>query len=118
VELSGCEPETLESRDGVEEAMVDAAVTAKATVLDTAFHQFHPTGVSGVVVIAESHFSIHTWPERGYAALDFYTCGDIDPRVAMNYMFGYLQAKSMQVVEVERGVKTTEDDNKFTSRVT
>jgi S-adenosylmethionine decarboxylase proenzyme len=75
-ELSGCSPDLLSDVDGVRTVMERAALEANAEILKVAFHRFQPQGVSGVVVIAESHLSIHTWPESGYAAVDFYTCGD------------------------------------------
>ncbi len=68
-ELSGCSPELLTDVDGVRHVMENAALEANAEILKVAFHRFQPQGVSGVVVIAESHLSIHTWPESGYAAI-------------------------------------------------
>ena len=59
--------------------MVSAAQACKATIVDATFHAFNPYGVSGVVVIAESHLSIHTWPERDFAAIDIFMCGACDP---------------------------------------
>jgi len=74
--------------------------------METAFHRFQPHGVSGVVVIAESHLSIHTWPETGYAAMDFYTCGDhTDPWKACEYAARMLGASSMRTTEVKRGIE-------------
>jgi len=68
------------------------------------FHQFNPHGVSGVVVIAESHFSIHTWPEYGYCALDIFTCGEqIDSDLALQFLKQAFKAKSMSIVELKRG---------------
>ena len=79
---------------------------ANATVVTSAFHRFQPHGVSGVVVIQESHLSIHTWPETGYAALDFYTCGDhTDPWAACEYAAEALDAKTLLTTEVKRGVE-------------
>ena len=56
--------------------MTEAAKTAGATVVKTVFHHFSPHGISGVVVIAESHLAVHTWPEHGYASIDIFTCGE------------------------------------------
>ena len=67
----------------LETLMKRGVVAARATTLGTIFRRFSPQGVSGVVVVEESHFSIHTWPEYGYAAVDFYTCGDCLPRKLM-----------------------------------
>ena len=64
--------------------------------MESAFHRFEPQGVSGTVILAESHLSIHTWPEKGYAAMDFYTCGDhTDPWLACEYAAQTLGAKSV-----------------------
>ncbi len=79
-EAYGCDPEVLNDRKVVEQIMVDAALLTGAEVREVAFHKFSPQGVSGVVVISESHLAIHTWPELGYAAIDVFTCGDtVDP---------------------------------------
>ncbi len=71
----------------VEKALLKAAKDSGATIISSSFHKFEPQGVSGVVVIAESHFTIHAWPEHDYAAVDIFTCGDsIDLEVAVNSM--------------------------------
>lgn len=75
VELYGCDPESLKREDCVGTAMRAAAVESKATVVDQSFHEFRPYGVSGAVIIQESHYTIHTWPEHGYAAVDLFYCG-------------------------------------------
>ena len=107
-ELSGCSPELLTDVDGVRLIMEAAAREANAEILKVAFHRFQPQGVSGVVVIAESHMSIHTWPESGYAAVDFYTCGDhTDPRRACDFAAKRLGAASMLTTEVKRGIAST-----------
>ncbi|MHB8461508.1 MAG: adenosylmethionine decarboxylase [Vulcanimicrobiaceae bacterium] len=104
-ELSGCSPELLTDVDGVREMMVGAAKASRATIMEVAFHRFQPQGVSGVVVLAESHISIHTWPESGYAAMDFYTCGDhTDPWLACDFAAKLLGASSMLTTEVKRGI--------------
>jgi S-adenosylmethionine decarboxylase len=105
VELSDCNSRTLSDVDQVTSILVTAAKEANAEVLQTAFHRFTPQGVSGVVVIAESHLSIHTWPEYGYAAMDIYTCGDhTDPWKACRYAAEKFQAKQMLTTEVRRGL--------------
>ena len=96
--------------------LVAAAKEANAEVLQTAFHRFTPQGVSGVVVIAESHLSIHTWPEYGYAAMDIYTCGEkTDPWKACRYAAGAFHAKQMLTTEVRRGM--TNEDGVYTHTV-
>lgn len=105
VELHGCHPELLKKLDSVKDTMISAAQAAKATVVDAVFHEFNPYGVSGVVVIAESHLSIHTWPEYGYAAVDIFTCGgNLKPGSAANYIAGRLKCSKLSIVEVKRGV--------------
>jgi len=107
-ELSGCDTRVLTDLGRVRSIMVAAAKEANAEVLKVAFHRFDPHGVSGVVVIAESHLSIHTWPESGYAAVDFYTCGDhTDPWRACEYAAEKLGAQSMLTTEVKRGIAST-----------
>jgi S-adenosylmethionine decarboxylase len=106
VELSECNARILGDVDHVTNILVSAAKEANAEVLQTAFHRFMPQGVSGVVVIAESHLSIHTWPEYGYAAMDIYTCGDrTDPWKACRYAAEKFQAKQMLTSEVRRGMQ-------------
>ena len=76
LDVYGCDAETLNDLSRLKRIFLDTANALKCTIVDEVFHRFSPQGVSGVVVIAESHLSIHTWPERGYAAIDLYTCGD------------------------------------------
>ena len=109
-ELSGCDAKALTDVDGVRKALISAARESRATVMETAFHRFEPQGVSGVVVLAESHISIHTWPETGYAAMDFYTCGDhTDPWLACEYAAKAFDAKTMITTEMKRGVLASKD---------
>jgi S-adenosylmethionine decarboxylase proenzyme len=103
-ELYGCAPDRLTDRDGIEGAMNDAARAAGATVVESVFHLFNPHGVSGVVIIAESNLTIHTWPEYGYAAIDVFTCGEtIDPAEAVDRLAIALGAEHHSVTEVNRG---------------
>jgi S-adenosylmethionine decarboxylase len=95
----------LKKVDAVKDILVGAARACGATIVDVAFHEFNPFGVSGVVVIAESHLSIHTWPEYRYAAVDIFTCGDvIKPEHAVSYVASRFRCKSPSVVEVKRGL--------------
>lgn len=105
VELRDCNPTILHSLEEVRDALVSAAKEAKATIVDISFHEFNPFGISGMVVIAESHLSIHTWPEYGYAAVDIFTCGDlIKPEVAAAYLIDRFESKSPSFVEIKRGI--------------
>ena len=104
VEFYGCDPEALNDVKGIEGTMVEAAKEAGATVIKSVFHLFNPHGVSGVVVIAESHLAIHTWPEYGYAAVDLFTCGEnVDPWIVFEKLKEKLNAEHMFTMEINRG---------------
>lgn len=105
VEFYDCHKDILDSLHGIEEAMIDAAPVSGATIVEKVFHRFSPWGVSGVVVIAESHLAIHTWPEYGYAAVDLFTCGDtVDPLKGFELLEERLGSQNMSVVEMQRGI--------------
>ncbi|MDK2984621.1 MAG: S-adenosylmethionine decarboxylase [Clostridia bacterium] len=105
-EIYGCKFDILNDIAKVEKIMVEAALKAGAEVREVAFHKFSPQGVSGVVVISESHLAIHTWPELGYAAVDVFTCGEtVDPWDACNYLTQNFEAKDVSAKEVTRGLE-------------
>ena len=105
VELADCANGMLDNLEKLEKQMNESVRQSGATIVRSVFHRYNPQGVSGVIVIAESHFSIHTWPEYNYAAIDFFTCGDtVDPYKAFEYMQDVLQAKTADVKELERGI--------------
>lgn len=105
LELHDCDSEILKDHVKIEAIMNEAALAAKATIVKSVFHHFNPYGVSGVIVIAESHLAIHTWPEFGYAAVDLFTCGDeIDPWVAHHVVAEKLKAKHKSSIEMKRGL--------------
>ncbi|MGI6587690.1 MAG: adenosylmethionine decarboxylase [Peptococcia bacterium] len=104
-EIFGCSFEVLNDVKKVEENMVNAALEAGAEVREYVFHKFSPQGVSGVVVISESHLAIHTWPELGYAAVDVFTCGErVNPWDACNFLVEKFKAEYMTANEVKRGL--------------
>ncbi|MDZ4838756.1 MAG: polyamine aminopropyltransferase [Bacteroidota bacterium] len=104
VEYYDCSSEILSDVNHIEQAMLDAAKIAGATIINSTFHHFSPFGVSGVVVIQESHLAIHTWPEFGYASVDIFTCGtEVNPWVAYNYLLENFQAKNGSAIEALRG---------------
>jgi S-adenosylmethionine decarboxylase len=112
VEGSGCNPEVISRVEQVEQIMVRAAELADVQVWAISFHRFSPDGVSGVVVISESHLSVHTWPELGYVALDIYTCGErAKPEEAVQHALKAFGASNMHITEVTRGLD--EDDRVF-----
>lgn len=95
----------LSDADVVEAALRQAAEDAGATLLSVNLHRFTPNGgITGVAVLAESHISIHTWPERAYAAVDVFMCGDAEPYKAIDILRGALKPKLMTLSEHRRGV--------------
>ena len=105
LELYGCDKELIDSETLVHEVLLEAAKIANATVISSTFHQFSPQGVSGMIIIEESHFSIHTWPEHGYAAIDMFTCGDIlDNMSAVDYVKEKFKATSIYMADMRRGI--------------
>lgn len=106
VEFYGCSSSILNDVITIEKAMVDAAKAAEATVINSTFHHFSPYGVSGVVVIQESHLAIHAWPEYQYAAVDIFTCGDeVQPWVAYDFLKKAFEADHGSAMEINRGQK-------------
>ena len=105
LELKDCNEELLDDLDFIRECLNEAAVRCGASVVGESFYHFSPRGVSGVVNIAESHISIHTWPEYGYAAVDVFTCGDtVTPEEAAKTIADRLEAGSHSLIELRRGM--------------
>ena len=110
-EFYGCKESLLDDREVIRELMLEAAEVIGATVVGEVFHRFAPQGVSGSVVIAESHLSVHTWPESGYVAVDIYTCGGLDPRSGFHRLASRLGARSGRVQEIVRGLPEELDEH-------
>lgn len=111
VELRECNAKILSNLKEVQDALINAAKISEATIVEVAFHEFNPFGISGIVVIAESHLSIHTWPEYEYAAVDIFTCGNtLKPEKAVKYLIERLQSKNPSVVEVKRGIISLDNE--------
>jgi len=110
-ELSDCNSNTLDNLELLEQCLKDAVRLSGATIVRSVFHRYNPQGVSGVVVIAESHLSVHTWPEYGYAAVDFFTCGpSVDPYKAFDYIREKLDSQNAQLTEMNRGIPSESDE--------
>lgn len=104
VELYDCNRTILNDPELIKTTMNKAANLSGATIVSSNFHHFSPHGVSGVVIIAESHLTIHTWPEYGYAAVDLFTCGEtVDPWIAFDYLKSQYECAHFSVVEMKRG---------------
>lgn len=104
VEYTGCDYDVLDDLKRIEALMNAAARAAGASIVASVFQPFEPQGVTGVVVIEESHLSIHTWPEHGYAAVDFFTCGNCPPELAHEVLAAGLRAQCSEIMSVERGI--------------
>ncbi len=94
----------LSEPDHIDRALREAAVVAGATILHSHFHHFTPNGgVSGVLVLAESHISIHTWPERNFAAIDIFMCGECDPHLGIPVIQAAFTPARIDIDEQRRG---------------
>ncbi len=102
-EFTGCEVTPLADLEGVTRAMLEAASASGATIVTHSFHHFSPHGVSGAVIIAESHLAIHTWPEHGFAAVDFFSCGAVDMERGVAHLKAAFGATGETRLELERG---------------
>ncbi len=105
LELRDCNPEVLNDLKFIKECLYQATKNIGATIVNECFHEFSPYGISGVVVISESHIFIHTWPEHGYAAVDIFTCGDtVNPERAVKPLVEQLGSKNPSFIEMKRGI--------------
>ena len=105
IELQDCNTEVLNDLDFLKRCLHDAADQIGATVVNECFYEFSPHGISGVLVISESHLCIHTWPEHSYAAIDIFTCGDsVKPERAVNPLVEKLGSKNSSFIELKRGI--------------
>ena len=106
LELNDCNRALLSDIEFLKNILLSAAQQADATIIGQSFHPFEPYGgVSGVVIIAESHLYIHTWPEYSYAAVDIFTCGNrLHPERAVDLLIRGLEAKNHSVLELKRGI--------------
>ncbi len=113
-EFSECDQDRLKDMTFIREALFKAANIAGATVLDSSFYRFGNGGVSGVLIIAESHLSIHTWPECGYAACDFYTCGsDTKPEKACRLLAKLFKSDYGEYLTIQRGIYCGEKQYRY-----
>ncbi len=107
VEFYGCDSVVLERQEKVEEAMVEAAQKSNASVVTSSFHEFKPFGVSGAVIIQESHYTIHTWPENRYAAVDLFYCSDtVFVANAVEVLRQHFRPERTRFLLVRRGLRS------------
>ncbi len=103
VEFIGCDPSKLKRVQDIKPILLKAAKVSQATVIKYFFHQYKPYGVTGIILIAESHFSIHTWPEDAYVAFDILTCGKMFPLKAIEYIQESLASQKVKIKVLSRG---------------
>jgi len=108
IELFDCNTDALENQSLLTELLEAAATAANVTIVKSVFHQYSPQGITGIVIIEESHLSIHTWPEYAYASVDFYTCGDGQPEKALNVIQNGLNAQRTETMLIDRGLSLTD----------
>ena len=87
--------------------MEEAARRVGATIVQSVFHEFNPYGLSGVVIIAESHMAVHTWPEHRCVAIDLFTCGRLTPQLGLDYLRAAFGARDVSAVEIPRGTRVS-----------
>ncbi len=104
VDLHGCDADIIGATEPTEAALLSAARQCGATIIEYHFHQFAPQGVSGMILIAESHLSVHTWPEDGFVAVDIFSCGEhMVPEVAIRVLEEAFNAERVDMMKVTRG---------------
>ncbi len=107
-DLYGCQPALLADPQAISAMLLAAAQAGNATVLQQHFHHFGPQqGVTGVLLLMESHISIHTWPEHGYAAIDLFMCGQTEADAALDSLRKALCATREAIHRIERGQPTS-----------
>ncbi len=109
LELKDCNPDLLNDLSFIRRSMIETAQEVGATIVGESFHHFSPQGVTGILAIAESHISIHTWPEYGYAAADIFSCGtSFRPKEAANKLAEALECRNPEIKEIKRGLSVQE----------
>ena len=103
-EFFDCDRTKIDDAAFIERTMIEATRLSGATMIKPFFHQFSPQGVSGVIVIAESHFAVHTWPEHGYTAVDLFSCADFDYKTALNHIRITIGSLHHTIAQVRRGI--------------
>ncbi len=103
VDFYGCNPNLLSFAKYLEPIMMDAAKKAGCVIIAVKSHQFNPIGATCFVLVAESHFSIHTWPESNRALVDVFASGNMDLNAAVSFIGKSLEATSSRIIDIERG---------------
>lgn len=104
VEYSDCDSGVLDDEAAIESLLVGAAESTGAAIVDCVMHRFRPRGVTGCIILSDAHLTIHTWPEVGYASVDFYTSGHTDPRCIHAVLAEALRSEESEILVVDRGL--------------
>ena len=112
IEFHNCNRDVLNSVEDIRSIMLESVQESGATLIQPFFHRFTPHGVSGICVVAESHFAVHTWPEHGYAAVDLFSCGEYDYEKALEVIARGLESDRWSASLVERGDITPGNERK------
>lgn len=102
-DMYGCDQRLLDDQQFIENALIEAQNQAKAHILNVYVHKFEPVGVTAIVQVAESHISMHTYPEYGYQQIDIFTCGSTDVEAQFELLLGKFNCKRYTVSLIERG---------------
>jgi S-adenosylmethionine decarboxylase len=114
LELYDCPEEYLNDQAFIEKLVGDAATHGMSTLLNQVTHAFEPHGVTSLALLAESHLSIHTWPEHGYAAVDVFTCGETaNPVKCCEFIIETLQAVRHNLKVIDRGSEIPENSKQY-----
>lgn len=106
IDVWGVDGRVLDNVDFLQQIMIQAAEKSRATVLSATNKKFDPCGCTVLILLSESHFSIHTYPEKEFAAIDCYTCGKrVDPQIAVNFLIDVLKPKQIYTKTLIRGLK-------------
>jgi len=111
-EFYKCNQVIINDKKAVETIMTEAVRISGATIIKPYFHTFSPQGVSGIIVISESHFAIHTWPEYRYAAVDLFSCSDFKYREALTYIKDKFESDENIVNVINRGFNINNSQSK------
>lgn len=97
-----CDSSVINDTESVEKIMTESVIISGATLIKPFFHRFSPQGISGIIVVAESHFAIHTWPEHSAAAVDIFSCAEFNYTAALRFIKKNLKSKKSSIIQIAR----------------
>ncbi|MCK4665693.1 adenosylmethionine decarboxylase [Candidatus Dependentiae bacterium] len=99
-----CNKEKMSDKNEIEKIIIKAVEESGATIIETKLFLFSPYGLTGLIIITESHFSIHTWPEHGYIAIDYFTCNEkLDLSKTIEILKNYFEPENIDIKKISRG---------------